>query len=632
MGADDHIGTDITELLALVYRADWTTLSLAAEVDEYLDHDARWRMHRRQRPQRAPRRPGEPGPGSARRVRWVAGPDGGGDGPEAEIEEDERPATHEETHHLLVAPGGRFRQESLLGVRTSDGHVTWTTYEDDSDDLDEEEVDDGADDVWAEAADSGEAAAAAERVASSPAQPPLAEMLCPAWLPAQYELELAGSAMTAGRSALRVIGRRRPVGSGSGFRNRSRLTPAHRASGIQGDLSDRVDVLVDADLGILLRCERIDGGQVVSRLEITSLTLDPPEAGNGDQFSPPEDATADRQGLPIFDGPGWEHVKKAADLGASAMTFAIRHSPRREPPAGSWPDPADTPASGGGAWTGQPGPDVPVDPQVLALIYAAGLRSTEFDAELRTWGDSAAGTNAFKWATRNTTLRGVTRLGAALGELARPWQRREAIRVGLPSRFRIDYIDGGMKQPAVSAEAADGSQRWRKFADHIRVGPAQPLPARIARLVDPAWLLDWRLTGGAEVIEGGRRGLRIRIAERWQATDVRPRAVPVDAVIDAELGILLRLTQEQDGRPAKRQILAGLRVREPREAADFRIEVPPGTRVVQDAGGLTDNLDLPAPAQTAVHLAGKAISAAARVGSFLDARRRPGRGASGNRP
>jgi hypothetical protein len=618
MGVDDHMGTEVTDLLALVYRTDWTTLSLVADVDEFLDHDARWRMHERQSPRWAPRRPGKP----------ARGHEDSGDGPEIEIEEDEPPATHEETHHLVLAPGGRFRQEGLFGVKVSDGHVTWTTYEEGPDDLDDEEYDD-AEDVWAGAADSGEAAAARPRVTSSPAQPPLAELLCPAWLPAHYELELAGSAVAAGRSALRVIGRRRPVDSGSAFHNRSKLAPAHRSAGLRGERSDRIDALVDADLGILLKCERIDGGQVVTRLEITSLTLDPPEARNLDQFTAPENATADRPFRAVFDEPGWEHVKKAADLGASAMTFAIRHAPRREPPAGSWPDPADTPPAAGGAWTGEPGPDAPVDPQILALIYAAGLRSTEFNAQLRTWGDSAAGTNAFKWTTRNTTLPGVTRLGAALGELARPWQRREAIRVGLPNRFRIDYIDGGMKQPAVLAEATDGSQRWRKFADHIRVGPAQSMPARIARLVDPAWLLDWCLTGGAEVIEGGRRGLRIRITQRWQANDLGPRAVPVDAVIDAELGIVLRLTQEQGGRPAKQQILADLLVGPPRQAADFRIEIPPGTRVVQDTGGLTDNLDLPAPAQTAVHLAGKAFSTAARVGGFLDAMRRQARGDSG---
>ncbi len=605
--SDDHVPGEITDLVALVYRADWTALSLAAEVAEYQDCGAYRRMH----------------------------------------EDDGIPATHEKIHHLLLVPGGCFRQETRsdrggLSVTTSDGNVTWDTWQGGPDELDGEEddvagqEDDVADEPWAGATGAVDAtdahSAGDESRTSGPARPPLDLLLCPAWLPAEFELELAGSAVAAGRRAQRVIGRRRPVAGGSRSRRRSKLRPAHRSSAHILDLPERIDALVDADLGILLRCERIHGGQVVSRLEMTSITLEPPEASDADQFTPPADAAAAGPGWRGFDGPGWERLKTAADLGASAMSFAMRHAPRREPPVGSRPDAAATPGAGGGGWTGQPAPDAPLPPEILALIYGAGLRSSEFDAELRTWGDSAAAVDAFKWATRNMTLPGVTRLGEAMGELARPWQRRESIRIGLPDRFRIDYIDGGMKRPTVSAEATDGAQRWRVFPGHVGVGPAQPLPARIARLVDPAWMLDWRLTGGAEVIEGGRRGLRIRIAERWQASHSGPRTAPVEAVIDQELGILLRLTQEQDGRPAKQQVLADLRLRERRDASDFTMEIPIGTRVVQDTGGLTDQLDMPAPIQTAVQLAGKAFATAARVGSFLDSVRRQGKGNPEDRP
>jgi hypothetical protein len=656
MTADDLVPAEVTDLIALVYRADWTALSLAAEVAEYQDHDAYLRMHERRRPPWAPEsRPGQyagPGQSSVRRPRPAPGPAGSEDGPEAE--EDEFPAIHERTHRLLLAPGGCFRQETSwdrgsLGVTTSDGHVTWTTGENGPEDLDYAEDLDDAEDIadatdadddeaWADATEAvnatGEDSAGKDpadggRFESRPAQPPLDELMWPAWLPAGFELELAGSALAAGRTATRVIGRPRPVGRGSRLSWRSRPRPQHRSRRLH--LVDRIDALVDDDLGILLRCERIHGGQVVSRLEITSLTLDPPEASDAGQFTAPEDAANDGRAERIFGGTGWESVKTAADLGATAMSFAIRHAPRREP-AGSRPDPADTPAAGGGAWTGQPGPDAPVNPQVLSLIYAAGLRPTEFDAELRVWADSTIGSDAFKWVTRNTTLAGVTRLGDAMGELAGPWQRRDTVRIGLPNRFRIDYIDGGVKRPTVCAEACDGAERWRVFPGHVGVGSAQPYPARIAALVDPAWLLDWRLTGGAEVIEGGRRGFRIRISERWQTSPGWPTAAPVDAVVDAELGILLRLTQEQDGRPAKQEVLAGLRVRERWEASEFRIEIPKGTRVVQDTGGLTDQLDVPAPVLTAVHLAGKAFATAARVGGFLDSVRRQGKGDPGRRP
>jgi hypothetical protein len=621
MAAEDQVPAGMTDLVALMYRADWTTLSLTGEVAEFHDFGAAIRMHEPPRPpwMRAdrPAHPAGQGKGPSHPGGWPADGDEDGEDDEPDSEE-ELPGTTELTHRVLLRPGGRFRNQTRsagggLSVTTSDGNVSWESYEAGPDDDDPPE--DGDD----------------EPPSLSPAQPPLDLLLCPAWLPARFRLEQAGSEVVAGRRALRVIGTRRPVIGRRSRSGSSRTRPAHRSSSELPDRLDRADVLIDADLGILLRAELLHSGQTITRLEVTTLVTDPPAVDDTDVFTPPADPVQDRPRSTSGPGQDLGQLKTAADLGASAMSFMIRHAPRREPPAGSRPDPADTPALAGGPWPGQPGPDEPVSSRVLGLLYAAGLSRADFDAELRTWADSAVGAETFRYVTRNTRLSGVTRLGDALGDLATTWQRREALRIGLPNRFRIDYIDGGMKQQRASAEATDGSQRWRVFPGHTSIGPAQPLPARIARLVDPAWLLDWRLTGGAEVIEGGRRGIRIRIGERWHAGERAALPAPVDAVIDAELGVLLRLTEEQSGRPAKQLVLAGLAVREPRGASSFRIEVPAGTRVVQDSGGLIAELDIPAPVQTAVQLAGKAVGTAVRVGRFLDSMRKQADGNRGDR-
>lgn len=598
-------------MVVLMYRADWTTLSLIAEVREFEDYSARSRMREPSRPPWAPR----PGPGhragpdraSAHRVRWPAG--------DEEDEDDDEPeelsTVHEGICHLLLAPGGRFRLETNAdraygSASMSDGRVTWILGEEEDEDLDEDQDED------ADAASAGPSV--------KPAEQPCAELLCPAWLPAGYRLEMAGSAVIAGRRAQRVIGTRRPVGRWPARPGQSStLRPLHRSAFDRLGQFDRVDALIDAELGILLRSELIHKGQVVSRREITSLTLDPPEAADTEQFIAPEGAT-DSGHHWQFSGPGWERLKTATSLGASAMSFAVRHAPNREPPAGSTPSPADTPAAGGGEWTGQPGPGEPVSAHILVLLYEAGLRHSEFDAELRTWADAAASTDAFRRLTRQTTLSGVSQLGEALNDRATTWQSREALRIGLPNRFRIDYIDGGMKQRKATTQATDGLQRWRVFPGYMTVGPARSLPEPIALLADPSWLLDWQLTGGAEVHEGGRRAFRVRIGQRSQTDDPARLSSPVDAIIDAELGILLRLTREQAGRPAKQQTLSEVIVRATRAPAEFRIEIPAGTRVIQDSGGLTD--EMPAPVQTAAHLAGKAFSAAFKVGGFLDSLRK----------
>jgi hypothetical protein len=616
MTVDARVQADMQDLVALLYQADWTKLCLTAELTEFTDHRAHLRMQEAHRPPWVPRPGQQPGAGPGRTARGSGRPaDVDDDEEDDEADPDELPTTREESRRLLLAPGRRFRLETRSGrgfttVVISDGQVTCDSYHDASD------SDRGRD------GDGDEGGDALPKL--SPAGPPCAELLCPAWLPATFTIELAGSAVVARRRAHRVIGRERPVGRGHALPGRSDPQPAHRRTSLGADLgfAGRIDALVDSELGILLRCERTHGGQVVSRQEITSITLDPPEADEAQRFTVPAGAGPSSRQWP-FSGPGWDRAKTAANLGATALSFAIRHARHQEPPAGSRPGPASTPAGTSSDWPGQ---EEPVREQVLGLIYAAGLRPIGFDAELRTWADTGTAAEAFRRATRNTTLSGVSQLAEALSERATTWQSRETIRIGLPNRYRIDHIDGGMKPRASTTVATDGTQRWRVFPGHVTVGPARPLPSRIARLADPAWLLDWRLTGGTEVVQEGRRGLRIRIGQRWDVADAEAQGpIPVEAVIDAELGILLQLTQEQGGRPSMQQTLSAFVVREQRDAAAFSFEVPPGTWVVPGTGSWADEAEMPAAVQTAVNLAGKAVSGAAKVGSFLESLRQSAR-------
>ena len=259
---------------------------------------------------------------------------------------------------------------------------------------------------------------------------------------------------------------------------------------------------------------------------------------------------------------------------------------------------------------------------VIQLLYSAGLRPTAFDAELRTLADAKTTAEAVKRLTRNSGLSGVAQLGDAIGERATTWQSRERVSVGLPDKYRVDYIDGGPRQRKVRSEACDGSTRWRLFGGHVSVGTALPMPAAVARLADPSWLLDWQLTGGAEVTLDGRRGYLIRIRPRGAGPGPqRFGDMPVEAVADAETGILLRLSQELDGRPSAQQTLTDFTIRPGRESAAYRPEITPGMRVVQDSGTILDTAELSPPAQTAVRLTVKALGAAGRFGSFVESLR-----------
>lgn len=180
----------LRDVVALLYRADWTTLSLSATLTSWTDYELR------------------------RRMRGMHPPD------VAEL-----PVT-EHRKHLLVAPGGKYRvsetgQDGQLR-EVSGGKTTWVIQ---------------AGPPWT----AGEA-----RAEQWPSGRSLAGVLDPlgaAWLLSRYTLELAGTADAEGRPAYRVVARPRPL-----------------MAGRPGTEPGQLHVLVDAELGILLRREELSMG------------------------------------------------------------------------------------------------------------------------------------------------------------------------------------------------------------------------------------------------------------------------------------------------------------------------------------------------------------------------------------
>jgi hypothetical protein len=114
-----------------------------------------------------------------------------------------------------------------------------------------------------------------------------------------------GSVTVAGRDAIAVAAtpRRDVLGSGSAKRP-----------------YDRIEVAMDAELGILLRRTETSGGEVLTRTELTAVTMNPPEAAGPARFAPPpgsqfgEDLKETMRQK--FSGPGWD----AADVAALNRT------------------------------------------------------------------------------------------------------------------------------------------------------------------------------------------------------------------------------------------------------------------------------------------------------------------------
>jgi hypothetical protein len=485
----------MTDLVGLLYRADWSRLSLTAEVSVRCDLDLD-------------------------RIRYedeVPPPTGH----EWEMATDQlRTETHRST--LLIQPGRRYCEQGEDVASGCDGDRSWTATRKDG--------------GWDVEADDGP---------ESPRPP----MLRPSWLLTGYTLE-TGEAVTAdGREALRVVAVPRP-------QLWSRRTAGTRPL-------DRVEMLVDLGLGILLRHEEILDGRTLSVTELTGVRLDP-DPVDDDRFVPPGGWDSGRDSGPAAPGgPVWEAGKLVTGLaergiGALVKSWVSRsfeQDTRERPVAEMPPDPEPLPAGGPA-----------VTDQMLHLLHDSRDRwATGITATLHHWQDMAANLTLIPDRVRRVGFGGYGHLMDAASERALTLHQVFRVSFDGSGRYRIEQTRsaGGFGGTIVG----DGERQWWLDEDEWLAHPPGPPPHEVGKLLDPSWLLEHRLTGGAETTVGDRRGYRFAVAAD-APMDGFPFSVD-DVVADAELGILLRLISHKDSAPVARYELRDVVV-----GGDIRIDVP----------------------------------------------------------
>ncbi len=547
------------ELAGLLYRADWTRLTLSAGVRRVTG-------------------PGRGGAGwlGARVTRppWISpghpseGPGGG---------------TYRVTGRLLVAPGLRYRLETIGEdgqklLQGCDGDRPWYQVSQPEDGL-------------------------RLQIFGGP-QPPEPELLHPSWLLTGFDLGPADAVVVGGRNGYRLVATPRP-------------------SPVMEQLSwgdtDQAEVVVDAELGILLRCERRSGGQVVLASELSDVVPGPPGAVDPAQFAAPAGSTFSESEASLAGAPFGPGVKTAAGLGAGLLAGAIRRAGRRAPASG----PAETIPRGEDeeSWA-RPAADAPAaSDDLVHRLHRAGRTGPAFTAEYHQWLDPAVLATMAR-----TGPGGVLSLAEAIAEIAEVEHWISRIQVVAHDQYRIDHLSG-YRHGTPLAIACDGQRRWREYADHVTVGPAATLPDDLAHLIDPRWLLTGQLSGGEQVTVGGRAGFRIRQARRAiDLPDLGSLGMPSRAitVLDADLGILLSLARypalpplwQQAAGPLTRQELRGITPADTTNAPDFDADVPPGVRVIEDAGDLFGDAEPPG----LLGFAARTVNGAARWANHLRGR------------
>ena len=567
--------TDLQGVIRLLYRADWTRLSLYADVRSESDEDlVASRVLARMREKIDP---------------WVSASstwtEPTGEEPRGY---QSWPAT------LLIAPGGRYRQEY---PDEPSGHVTGSNGERDW--------------VW-RPEDPGPPELPSHVVHG----PPRPHLFCPSELLGEYTLEVQGPVVASGRDAIAVVATKR-------------TDIGHTSHLGASSLGDDLSVIVDAELGILLRYEETFEGQRVSLTELTTVVLDPPEAADLSRFEPPAGSrTGQDSGESLwvsFSGPGWEAMKTVAGLAAGALGASIRfapHRPGRENFSEGELQPAMPPAEPAVLKT-DGDPSLPDD--LVYLLYRSG-ENPAFTATVTEWHDWSAMTARVPDSVRSAGLGGLGYLidsitGATHGNpVARTSTR---LRVSGRDKYRIDYLSRSGKNHAKTI-ASDGEQRWQAFEAHTVVGPAHPPPREFANLVDSSWLFSCRLSGGNEISYRGRRAYQLSVAQGGNGRLAAPLLFfPADVIVDAELGCLLRLISFAADRPASWYELSDIGA-EPIPADEFRPDVPPGVRVIDETGNAFADAAAVMPGaagraiRTATDVARRTNDALSAARSFLD--------------
>lgn len=499
------------DLVSLLYRADWTRLSLSAEVSD----------------------------GSM----------------------------------LLIGPGRRYRHQSAGDVTGCDGDRPWAQ------DLDDAEGDDGGGDEDGDGAGGGHG----EVHWISGPEPPLRELTCPAWLLRSSRLEPLERRTVCGRDGIQIS-------------VTWRCDPGH-ATGSAGLEAGAAEAVVDAQLGILLSLTRLADGEEPELTEFVSLELDP--VIDPAEFAPPPGSLRGESLSEALSGDHvtWRAWKTAAGLAAGGLGAWIRYSPfshgqtaAADPgDPGDPEDPEDPEDTEAEIPLDEPAPELapggwpsgaPVSDEILNLLHRGG-DAVEFAATLHEWHDVGALLARVPPAARGAGFGGLGLLIDSITERASVVHEVSTVRVAGPDRYQIDHARQRRRGPKTIA--CDGERLWKVYPDKVTTGPAEPPLWYLAGLADPSWLLTCRLSGGEPVTVAGRPAYRLSVARgdsewfEWSPSMIFPIAV---AVVDAELGLLLRLTSYLGGRPVWRSELREIST----QLGGFQVNIPADLPTAEELG------------------------------------------------
>ena len=547
--------------LELLYHADWTSWSFSARIVSGRSQHARDALHDRMT--QAVRRATAGFWPVNTRGSVQAGPD-----------------WQEKSASLLIATGGRYRyqqasdqdDEEGTALIVCDGHSFAKIYEEDAE---------------------------ADRYPADPGETPFGDLVNPAWLVSGFRLAGQGTTEYAGRAAIKVTATPRLP---------STLWHYLEAA------CDRIELLADAELGLVFRLEAILDGEPASVTELRDLVFDPEAAGDPASFRPPPGVgITDHDYCPPLnaghaDGEDITAAWAARAASRAAVQIAARYLARPQPPRISL---ADTEPAIPSAPI-EVGDRQPISDQALHLLAQDGKPPLNLRARAHSWIAAAQARPAATAGIDQRYDEGRL-LTEFFGIEPRPWfkakdaHRVATLRVALPGRYRVDYLVDERERLPVTV-ACNDSALLKIYYNRVVASPPQPLPAEFVRLLDPAWLLRrWQLSEAGEQQVDGRSALCV-VAEppiapapgkALSSSHKAPPSARLVVLVDTELGVVLRSVAYVNDEPAARSELRDLTLLDTAEPTDFDRSIAPDLPLLDSDGAPINDLDLP-PAARAV--------------------------------
>jgi hypothetical protein len=292
---------------------------------------------------------------------------------------------------------------------------------------------------------------------------------------------------------------------------------AYRRVGPHHDFTE-VNALIDARLGIILRCETLDGRGARRLSELSDVREGPSVVEATEIFTLPAGIAKSETG--ILDAPPGPHAQSdQLSLGVTA--------------------------------------------EEINLIYRSDLIPTEFSAVLSEQSNPSLMIKAASKILGSSTVPAFrilnsSRMRKFLAKRVPSSSPRTAeVQISMPERCRIDFRDqtpGGIRSIVY-----DGHQTTRSYRGRTGFRTSESFPVGMGLIVDPAWLLDgYKISGNGPETFSGRDAVRFSAAAENVNGEILtgPLAgqdVPADKIevtIDRELGITLRLAAYFQGQPA----------------------------------------------------------------------------------